>query len=40
VADDTATDYPAEPVADSEPADEYDAEPAATGSDVPGQRRS
>jgi FtsZ-interacting cell division protein ZipA len=38
-AGDTAA-YPAETVPDAEPADEYDAEPATTGSDVPGQRRS
>ncbi len=37
-ADDTAA-YPAETVPDAEPADGYDAEPAATGSDVPRQRR-
>jgi hypothetical protein len=35
----TATDDPAEPVADSEPADGYDAETAATGSDLPRHRR-
>jgi hypothetical protein len=36
---DTAA-YPAETVPDAEPADEYDAEPATTGSDVPRQRRT
>jgi hypothetical protein len=36
-AGDTAA-YPAETVPDAEPADEYDAEPATTGSDVPRQR--
>jgi hypothetical protein len=38
-ARDTAA-YPAETVPDAEPADEYDAEPATTGSDLPRQRRS
>jgi hypothetical protein len=38
-AGDTAA-YPAQTVPDTEPADEYDAEPATTGSDVPTQRRS
>ena len=38
-AGDTAA-YPAETVPDAEPPDTYDAEPAATGSDVPRQRRS
>jgi hypothetical protein len=38
-AGDTAA-YPAGTVPDAEPADEYDAEPATTGSDVPRQRRS
>ncbi|MGA8456397.1 MAG: hypothetical protein WB800_13435, partial [Streptosporangiaceae bacterium] len=36
---DTAA-YPAKTVPDAEPADEYDAEPATTGSDVPRQRRT
>jgi hypothetical protein len=36
-AGDTAA-YPAETVPDAEPADEYDAEPATTGSDVPRRR--
>jgi hypothetical protein len=37
-AGDTAA-YPAETVPDAEPAEEYDAEPATTGSDVPRQPR-
>jgi hypothetical protein len=39
-ADNTTAAYPAETVPDDVPADEYDAEPATTGSDVPRQRRS
>jgi hypothetical protein len=39
-ADNTTAAYPAETVPGDVPADEYDAEPATTGSDVPRQRRS
>jgi hypothetical protein len=38
--DETVPDPEAEPVTHSEPVNGYDAEPAATGSDVPRQRRS
>jgi len=39
-ADNTTAAYPAETVPDDVPADDYDAEPATTGSDVPRERRS